>query len=362
MTADVALLREVEAAATNVSGRQRSEMLRRVTDLFIVGAPQYTDDQIALFDDVFVRLALEIESSARALLAARLAPIPNAPPGTIRSLAFDSEIDVAGPILSQSERLDDCALIENASEMSQEHLFAISQRRHLNAAVTDVLVERGDRVVAMSTVSNSGARFSEGGFAKLVGRSEGDDELAERVGARPEIPPLLFRRLLLAASEHVRAKLESEHPWAKRQVRVVVGEATARIGAQSLAESGLGEDDDGGSQHDHFNEGGLIELATRGHSQQVAAVLSRMCGLPASFIEDAMNEERADTILVLLRAAGLPWPVAKTILAVRARRRAQSATDLAKSLAAFERLSPDTAKQIVEFYRQRRLGRRAETD
>jgi hypothetical protein len=75
-----------------------------------------------------------------------------------------------------------------------------------------------------------------------------------------------------------------------------------------------------------------------------------------------MNEERADTILVLLRAAGLPWPVAKTILAVRARRRAQSATDLAKSLAAFERLSPDTAKQIVEFYRQRRLGRRAETD
>jgi hypothetical protein len=55
-----------------------------------------------------------------------------------------------------------------------------------------------------------------------------------------------------------------------------------------------------------------------------------------------MNEERADTILVLLRAAGLPWPVAKTILAVRARRRAQSATDLAKSLAAFERLSPET--------------------
>jgi uncharacterized protein (DUF2336 family) len=215
MTADVALLREVEAAATSVSGRQRSEMLRRVTDLFIVGAPQYTDDQIALFDDVFVRLALEIESSARALLAARLAPIPNAPPGTIRKLAFDSEIDVAGPILSQSERL--CALIENASEMSQEHLFAISQRRHLNAVVTDVLVERGDRVVAMSAVSNSGARFSEGGFAKLVGRSEGDDELAERVGARPEIPPLLFRRLLLAASEHVRAKLESEHPWAKRQ-------------------------------------------------------------------------------------------------------------------------------------------------
>jgi len=361
MTAAVAFLHEVEAAATSCSGHQRTEMLRRVTDLFIVGAAQYSDHQIALFDDVIARLALEIELSARALLAARLAPIPNAPPETIRSLAFDEEIDVAGPVLAQSERLDDLTLVENASAMSQEHLFAIAQRRSLSEAVTDVLVERGDRVVAMSAVANSGARFSETGFAKLVRRSEGDDELAERVGVRPEIPPALFSRLLLRASQRVRAKLEAEHPRAKREIGLAVDEATARIRAERLAASENSESSGQTGRSDHLDEGEVTRLAGGGGAAQVVAVLARMCELPRPFVEGAMNEDRPDTILVLARAAGLSWPAVKAVLAMRARTRAGPDAD-PRSLATFERLTPETAKQIVDFYRRRRLGNPTKAD
>jgi uncharacterized protein (DUF2336 family) len=284
MTADVLLVHEVAATAAHCSAGQRGDMLRRVTDLFIVGAAQYSDEQIALFDNVITRLAREIELSARALLAARLAPIPNAPPAIIRALAFDDEIDVAGPILAQSERLDDLTLVENASAMGQEHLFAISQRRCLSEAVTDVLVERGDRVVAMSAVANSGARFSETSFAKLVRRSDGDDELAERVGVRPEIPPALFARLLLRASQRVRAKLETENPRAKREIGRAVDEATARIRTERLA---MSESGDGRS--DPLDEGDFARLASAGGATQVVAVLARMCELPQPFVESAMS-------------------------------------------------------------------------
>ena len=41
-----------------------------------------------------------IETSAKALLANRLAPIDCAPPLTIRALAFDDLIEVAAPVLS----------------------------------------------------------------------------------------------------------------------------------------------------------------------------------------------------------------------------------------------------------------------
>jgi uncharacterized protein (DUF2336 family) len=356
MTADVVLVHEVAAAAAVCSAGQRGDMLRRVTDLFIVGAAQYSDEQIALFDGVITRLALEIELSARALLAVRLAPIPNAPPATIRALAFDNEIDVAGPILAQSERLDDLTLVENASAMGQEHLFAISQRRRLSEAVTDVLVERGDRVVAMSAVANCGARFSETSFAKLVRRSDGDDELAERVGVRPEIPPALFARLLLGASQRVRAKLETENPLAKREVGLAVDEATARI--RAISESGDGGERAGRS--DRLDEGDLARLASAGGATQVVAVLARMCELPPPFVANAMGEDRPDTLLVLARAAGLSWPAVKAVLAMRAKTRARPDDVDARSLAAFERLTPETAKQIVEFYRKRRLGRPTE--
>jgi hypothetical protein len=75
-----------------------------------------------------------------------------------------------------------------------------------------------------------------------------------------------------------------------------------------------------------------------------------------------MIEDRTDTLLVLVRAAELSWPVAKAILEMRARDRARPDADFARLLAAFEKVTIETAKQIVEFYRQRRLGRRANTD
>jgi uncharacterized protein (DUF2336 family) len=116
MTATAMLLNEVEDAMASGSLARRGKIVRHITDLFIVGSAQCTEQEVELFDDVLTRLAVEIEISARALLAVRLAPIKNAPPRIIRTLAFDDEIDVAGPVLEQSERLDDVALVENAQK------------------------------------------------------------------------------------------------------------------------------------------------------------------------------------------------------------------------------------------------------
>src|SRR2546422_931460 len=165
MSFDLRIITEVENAIATGSVERRDSALRRVTDLFLVGSEQYSDDEIALFDDVIIRLAADIELSARSLLALRLAPVPNAPPKIIRELAFDDAIEVARPVLVQSERLDDRALVENGRKKSQEHLLAISRRRSLSEAVTDVLVERGNQRVVLSTAENGGARFSNLGFA-----------------------------------------------------------------------------------------------------------------------------------------------------------------------------------------------------
>src|SRR5947209_12251505 len=114
MSADLQAIAFAADAAAGGSSSRRGEMLRHVTDLFIVGADRYSDEQIALFDDIFTGLVAQIELSARALLSIRLAPIAKAPPRTIRVLAFDDEIDVAGPVLAQSELIDDVWLLENA--------------------------------------------------------------------------------------------------------------------------------------------------------------------------------------------------------------------------------------------------------
>jgi uncharacterized protein (DUF2336 family) len=362
MIADLELIRKVESVVASGSSGQRGELLRHLTDLFIVGSARYSDEEIALFDDVLTRLVAQIELSARALLSMRLSPISNAPPKLMRTLAFDDEIDVAAPALSQSERLDERALIENAKEKSQEHLFAISRRRSLSEPVTEVLVQRGDKQVVLSAAANRGARFSDIGFSMLVSRSDGDDELAERVGARPEIPPHLFLKLLATASRTVRAKLEAEHPRARDQVREIVADVTYRIREEALAPAPDDMAAPAAMEAPHRPDRGvdskLAALAGAGRFPETAAALARACRLSPGFVEWAMRQDRPDTTLILARAAELSWPTVKSILALRARERdiapsPVAASPITPNLASFERLKTETAKEIVQFYRRR---------
>jgi uncharacterized protein (DUF2336 family) len=354
MTAQ-ALLNQVEDAMASGSVTRRGKIVRHVTDLFIVTSGQCTDTEIALFDDVLTRLAAEIEVSARALLAERLAPIENAPPRIIRTLAFDDEIDVAGPVLQQSPRLDEEALLENARRKGQAHLLAISRRRALTEKVTDVLVARGDQQVVLSTVENRGARFSDSGFSTLVRRAEGDDRLAASVGGRPEIPPYLFRKLLAKASTSVRLKLEAEHPHARHEVRQVVGEVVERLKAEAQGATDYtpARERVEAMQRGQLDDRKLDAIARTGRFEEVAPALARRCELPLEFVEGALKQQHAEMILIIAKAAGLSWLGVRGILAARAASRPTSPGEIAHCLASYERLKPETAQEIIRFHRAR---------
>lgn len=61
MNAEFAFFEEVEHAITVSTGARRAEMVRRLTDLVSVNATTYSDDEMTLIDDVFVRLVVTIE-------------------------------------------------------------------------------------------------------------------------------------------------------------------------------------------------------------------------------------------------------------------------------------------------------------
>ena len=116
-------------------------------------------------------------------------------------------------------------------------MLAISLRRHLSEAVTDVLVERGDQQVLMSTVKNLGAKLSIAGFSILVQRTEDNEGLAVRIGERTEIPSHLFRQLLARASLSVREKLKAAHPELSREIHEIVEEVSTPIEMEALTPS-----------------------------------------------------------------------------------------------------------------------------
>lgn len=344
---------EIDAAVAHVAPERRVHMLGQVTDLFVLHASTFSDDEIALFDDVIGRLVVDIELEARVLLAQRLAAVPNAPRNVIRTLAFDDHADVAMPVLTLSERLDEPTLVENARTKSQKHLFAISRRRVLGEPVTDVLAERGDRSVAISVAGNAGARLSDKGFLLLIRRSDGDDLLAERLGERKEIPAHLFLKLLSVASERVRAKLRASHPQAGAEVDRVVGEVTDRMKSLALARPRDYSDrvEVLGDLHraGRLNEADLARFAHGARFEDTVVTLALLAMVPVSVVDGAMHAERSDSILVIARATGLKWGTTKLLLQLWSGPKLVPPEELQRSLAAFEQLNPLTAAHLLRF-------------
>jgi uncharacterized protein (DUF2336 family) len=357
MSTSLNLISELEEVLSKGSAERRLKTLHRVADLFVFGSGHFSDDHVAVFDVVFTHLIAEIEVSARVALADRLAGIPNAPPNAVRTLAFDDAIDVAGPVLTRSERLDNATLVENASTKSQEHLLAISRRKSLAETVTDVLVERGNRDVALSTARNAGANFSEAGYVRLIKRSEGDDELAQSIGSRSAIPRHHFLKLLTKASQAVRDKLATAHPEYSREIQHVVAEAASGIQAKAATESRnyLAARAHVESLHaaGRLAEADIEAFARAGKFEETTVALAILCPLPIDAVERAMVQERPETILIIAKAIGLSWPTAKAILLLRAGKGGMSPHALDQCMADFARLKRETAKQVIAFQHKR---------
>src|SRR5450432_1521995 len=359
-TTSESLLDELQTALAHGTVARRVETLRRVTDLFINGAVDYSSEQVGLFDDVFQCLMHLIETSAKALLANRLASINTAPPRTIRALAFDELIEIAAPVLSKSERLDDDALIETARSKSQAHLMAISTRRVLSGSVTDGLVLRGNDEVIQSTVNNPGAEFSERGFTRLVSRAEGDDNLATCIGLRPTMPRHLYLKLIAKASETVRARLEAANPPLAGDVSTAVREATrlARSApsaitrettiAHALVKSLY--------QDGRLDEHQVTAFAEAGKFDEANAALAALANVSVSIAESMMVETRAEGVMILAKVSGMTWPTVEAIINLRDELSGTDRSDLGACKATYERLRSSTAQQVLRFHRMQQTA------
>ena len=357
MNAQQDLIVALEQAFVSRDLRQRAETLRRVTDLFVSGADTFSDEQIALFDEVMSRLVEEIDVTARAVFGRRLAEIAQAPPRLMRGLALDDAIDVAGPVLLRSERLDDATLVEGARTKSQQHLLAISRRRLLAVPVTDVLVERGDRAVAVSAAGNAGARFSDLGYSLLVRRAQGDGDLALAMWARPDIPRQHLLQLFTQASETVRQKLQATERARDGLLQQLIARASnviqaeirerspvylaARAHVLAVWEAG------------QLDETRLAAFAGSGKFDEVTIALSLLADLPIGVVERAIANQRTEQILVLAKAIGLGWNTAKAVLLLQAGVKGSSAPELDQCCETFARLHQDTARKAIQFYRLR---------
>jgi hypothetical protein len=350
------LIDDLETALRGGSTERRTEVLRRVADLFLGRADDYSEEQIILFDDVIGHLINHIEERALAELSSRLAPVTSAPAGVIGRLARHDAIVVSGPVLRASERLTDEDLIDIASSKSQQHLLNIAGRPRLNEAVTDVLVDRGDAEVANEVAGNAGARFSSSGFSKLLMRADGDERLMSAVAGRADIPPHLIRQLLTRATDTVRARLiASADPEAREEINKIIIDISGDVGravtpryyaqAKFLVRSF--------SQDTALTRRKVLEFAHARRLGETVAALSALSGMPIDLVDRLMYDPGHYGIMMLCRASELDWATTHTVVSGRRCPSGPLALPVEEVYEEFQTLSVSSAQRLLRFWQVR---------
>jgi hypothetical protein len=358
MKGSASLLKQLEESISQGSDESLTRALWHATDLLMAG--QYSEKDIWIFGEVIERLAREITAAARAELARRLAHSKNAPLNFINQLARDNSIDVAGPILRRSERLDVRTLISVARSKSQQHLLAISNRNSVAEPVTDVLVVTGNQDVITSLVKNAGARFSHFGFLRLIARSEHDSILIETLGNRVDIPRHIFQQLIAKASDDVRITLEREHPEAAAQVQETVsgltGELHSIFGPASkdyfCARKAVSALHRCGQLH----EKKIAEYAQSRNFPEVTIGLSILCSLPANVIERGLIDPTGEMPMIFAKSLDFSWETTMSLLFLGAADHKLSVRDFNALELKFSRLAAETARSVIRLYRSRKAS------
>jgi uncharacterized protein (DUF2336 family) len=258
--------------------------------------------------------------------------------------------------LTQSVRLQETELIELARTKGQAHLAVIAGREGIGEAVTDVLVRRGDTEVMRNVADNQSAKLSEGGFSALVKRAEGDGELAEKVGQRPDIPPHLFRDLLVRATAVVQQRLlQAAKPETRSEIQRVLEKVSKEFdkSTPALDYSVALRAVTALHQAGKLGEPELTEFAKEKKFEETVASLSLLCGVPIDTADRLMAGDRPDPILILCKAADYGWTTARAIIMSRPSAKGTSTPALDEAFANFEKLSPSTAQRVVRFWQVR---------
>lgn len=174
--------------APSESGHARKILLRRLIDYIALPGSQVAPQDRSMGGDILLDMLFHATDEERLLCASRLSVMSEAPRRVLRYLA-QCNLEIAQPLLENSEAYDSSDLLEIVDQVSTDHRIMISKRKRVPVALADQLARRGEISVVKSLLGNKGADLSEIAIDVLVGRSRKEEGLVQLLIGRLELKP-----------------------------------------------------------------------------------------------------------------------------------------------------------------------------
>ncbi len=348
--------------ALDKSVEGRRNLTATLGDLFSDRTSVLSERERALMSDILHKLIRDCEMAVRRDLAERLSKAENPPHDLIVALAND-QIEVAQPILMNSDVLRDMELVQIVRRRTHEHQLAITMRRALSEPVSDALVETGDVNVIKALLENQDARISEATMTYLAEESQRVDTYQEPLIKRHDLNPELARRMYLwvsaALRQHITQNFEVDptelDDSLEKLASTMAGDPAqhetdreAKRPAAILAQH-LG-DADGISWHL------LIQVLRQGEIPLFEALFGKLSGLTPERVVKVLYESGGESLAIACRALDMPKTTFATTYLLSRRsesgRRVADPRALAHVLGLFDKINPKSAQDVLKSWRR----------
>lgn len=359
LSADTGEAERLLALARSKSQAGREALYKNVWDLFENRSGSLGPAERALMTDILRQLSHEVEQEVRRHVAERLAHMEDAPHDLARLLAHDEAGEVAYPILKESRVLLDIDLVEVVRQRSQRHRMAVALREGLEGSVCQAIADSGDREAVAVMLGNHSARLSSDLMATLVSASQEIPDYHEPLLHRPDLPPVLARRMYVWVSAALRRHIVEHYPVDPDAIDdVLSGAIEEEVGTE--AEEPLDERYaklvDKLAEAGELGPGFLIKALREGQVALFEIAFARLVGLRPRLMRRILYEPGGEALAIAARALDLDPAIFLTLfLATRKARGGDSAAETAvqeQMRAFYDTLTPQAAQTVVRKWRR----------
>ncbi len=287
-----------------VSGRQT--LVATIGDLFLSMDTVLSERERVLMSEILHRLVLDMELSLRKALAERLAGHPKAPRELVVALANDT-IEVAHPLLVESEVLQDIELIEIIRNRTLEHQLAITIRNHLSEPVAEALVETDNVDVITRLLENENAKISQKTMEYLVEQSQRVDAYQNPLLRRPDLEPALARRMYWWVSAALRSFI-LDHFEVDPEMLDSTMEATVKALARAPSEDAVSramELAERLAESEGISFELMLRTLRRGEVSLFIALFSKFTGVRLALARRILFEPGGEGLCIACKGAGI---------------------------------------------------------
>ena len=329
-----------------------SRALSQITKLFLSRAHGLAGDQVALFDDVVVRLIGHVDTPSLAQLSQQLSDSKCMLPYAARLLALHGDEAVWLPIL-KSILLAPELILEVTQLGGPKHRLAIARRHTVDPAVSEALMQFADSAINNALAENLGAKLLEADWVRLVQKSENDAPLAQKLARRSDLPEALKRKVRARLEDARMRHLNAMPTVMREQIANTIATAGA---AKSTASSEPPPDYAAAkaqlvelNRKGKLNDSTINRFAVRGEYTNIVAALSLKTGSPVDAILPLIASDNVEGLVLACKASRLDWATASAIVRHRPGQSPIGPGELDKAKKTFDEFSLSAAQRTVRF-------------